>query len=155
MIMSTLVNTNGRLADGSKLTPRLWAILAVVVLADVLDLMDSTITNIAAPTIVQEIGGGESLIKWLRASYALAIGVSWSSADASRPLWQAADLVRGRYLSTRLHQNLAPDADFRFVTVALWESEQAFREATSLRGARSHAPQLRHDHVPCRCGCST
>jgi MFS family permease len=75
MIMSTLVNTNGRLADGSKLTPRLWAILAVVILADVLDLMDSTITNIAAPTIVQEIGGGESLIKWLRASYALAIGV--------------------------------------------------------------------------------
>jgi EmrB/QacA subfamily drug resistance transporter len=36
---------------------------------------DSSITNIAAPTIVRDIGGGESLIKWLGASYALALGV--------------------------------------------------------------------------------
>ena len=50
-------------------------ILAIVLIADVLDLMDSTITNIAAPTIVRDIGGGESLIKWLGASYALAMGV--------------------------------------------------------------------------------
>lgn len=50
-------------------------ILAVVLIADMLDLMDSTITNIAAPSIVQSIGGGESLIKWLGASYALAMGV--------------------------------------------------------------------------------
>jgi MFS family permease len=62
-------------ADPTRLTPRLRAILAVVIIADILDLMDSTITNIAAPSIVQNIGGGESLIKWLGASYALAIGV--------------------------------------------------------------------------------
>ena len=37
--------------------------------------MDSTITNIAAPAIVRDLGGGESLIKWLGASYALAMGV--------------------------------------------------------------------------------
>lgn len=61
--------------DPSRLTPRLRMILAVVIIADILDLMDSTITNIAAPSIVQNIGGGESLIKWLGASYALAIGV--------------------------------------------------------------------------------
>jgi EmrB/QacA subfamily drug resistance transporter len=70
MTMSTQTIT-----PSSRLTPRLRAILAVVILADVLDLMDSTITNIAAPTIVREIGGGESLIKWLGASYALALGV--------------------------------------------------------------------------------
>jgi len=50
-------------AGSARLTPRLRAILAVVLIADVLDLMDSTITNIAAPSIVREIGGGESLIK--------------------------------------------------------------------------------------------
>ena len=59
----------------ARLTPRLRLILILVILADVLDLMDSTITNIAAPTIVRDIGGGESLIKWLGASYALAMGV--------------------------------------------------------------------------------
>ena len=59
-------------ADPSRLTRRLGLILAVVLIADVLDLMDSTITNIAAPSIARDIGGGESLIKWLGASYALS-----------------------------------------------------------------------------------
>jgi EmrB/QacA subfamily drug resistance transporter len=59
----------------SPLGRRLQAVLAVVIIADILDLMDSSITNIAAPTIVRDIGGGESLIKWLGASYALALGV--------------------------------------------------------------------------------
>ena len=61
--------------DPTRLTRRLRCILAIVIVADVLDLMDSAITNIAAPTIVRDIGGGESLIKWLGASYALAMGV--------------------------------------------------------------------------------
>jgi len=61
--------------DPTRLTPYLRAILAVVLIADILDLMDSTITNIAAPSIARQLGGGESLIKWLGAAYALAIGV--------------------------------------------------------------------------------
>jgi heme-degrading monooxygenase HmoA len=39
--------------------------------------------------------------------------------------------AREGYLSTRLHRSLSPDADFRFVNVALWESATAFRDATS------------------------
>lgn len=68
-------NLNEIPADPTRLTARLRGILAVVIIADILDLMDSTITNVAAPAIVQNIGGGESLIKWLGASYALAIGI--------------------------------------------------------------------------------
>jgi heme oxygenase (mycobilin-producing) len=41
------------------------------------------------------------------------------------------------YLSTRLHRSLSPDANFRFVNVALWESEQAFRDATSQPALRA------------------
>lgn len=52
----------------------LWSILAVILLADMLDLMDSTLTNIAAPTIVAELGGGGVLLKWLGSAYALALG---------------------------------------------------------------------------------
>ena len=52
-----------------------WAILAVVLAADILDLLDSTITNIAAPTIARDLGGGPALVQWLGASYALALGV--------------------------------------------------------------------------------
>jgi EmrB/QacA subfamily drug resistance transporter len=62
-------------ADGSTLpTRRLWLILGAVLTADALDLMDSTLTNIAAPSIAASLGGGEVLIKWLGAAYALALG---------------------------------------------------------------------------------
>src|SRR3954468_6278885 len=53
----------------------MWAILALVLLADALDVIDATITNIAAPTIAGELGGGERLIKWLGPAYMLAMGV--------------------------------------------------------------------------------
>src|SRR5258708_2975057 len=52
----------------------MWAILGVVLIADLLDLLDATITNIAAPTIVAHLGGGPALVKWLGAGYALAMG---------------------------------------------------------------------------------
>ncbi len=61
--------------DPTRLTPYLRTVLAIVLVADILDLMDSTITTIAAPSIAHRLGGGESLIKWLGAGYALAIGV--------------------------------------------------------------------------------
>lgn len=47
------------------------------------------------------------------------------------------------YLSTRLHRSLSPAADFRFVNVALWQSEQAFQAATS-------QPEFRNAPVPFR-----
>jgi MFS family permease len=56
-------------------TTLLWVVLGLVLLADALDMIDSTVTNIAAPTIVRDIGGGQALIKWLGSSYALAMGV--------------------------------------------------------------------------------
>lgn len=68
-------NSFKKAEDPSRLTPRLRMILAIVLIADVLDMMYSTINNIAAPSIVQSIGGGETLIKWLGAGYALAMGV--------------------------------------------------------------------------------
>jgi len=40
-------------------------------------------------------------------------------------------LTQQGYLSTRLHRSLSPSADFRFINVAVWESAQAFRAATS------------------------
>lgn len=71
----TNISIDNKANDPSRLTLRLRIILAIVLIANTLDLMDSTITNIAAPSIVNDIGGGQSLIKWLGASYALAIGV--------------------------------------------------------------------------------
>jgi EmrB/QacA subfamily drug resistance transporter len=68
------------LTEPGTVTPRrssrlMWAILGLVLLADALDVIDATVTNIAAPTIARELHGGESLIKWLGTSYMLAMGV--------------------------------------------------------------------------------
>ncbi|MEV4125403.1 MFS transporter [Nocardia sp. NPDC049707] len=62
-------------SPGTKASARIWAILAVILAADILDMLDSTITNIAAPTIARDLHGGPSLIQWLGASYALSLGV--------------------------------------------------------------------------------
>src|SRR4051812_50106550 len=53
----------------------MWTILGLVLLADALDVIDATVTNIAAPTIARELNGGESLIKGLGGAYMLAMGV--------------------------------------------------------------------------------
>ena len=47
------------------------------------------------------------------------------------------------YLSTKLHRSLAPDADFRYVNVAHWESAAAFRTATAQPEFRAHTPPYR------------
>ena len=46
---------------------------------------------------------------------------------------QAAEYLRQRegFVSTRLHQSLDPQADFRFINVAVWESAEHFRQAMS------------------------
>jgi EmrB/QacA subfamily drug resistance transporter len=46
-----------------------------VITAAVMDLLDSTITQVAAPTIRRELGGSYAVIEWVTAAYALAMAV--------------------------------------------------------------------------------
>ena len=58
--------------------------------------------------------------------------------------WQrAADYMREQpgFVSTRLHRALAPDARFRFVNVAEWESPQDFQAAVSSEQFREIAKE--------------
>ena len=53
--------------------------------------------------------------------------------------WQAAaNYLRGQpgFIGTRLHRALAPDATFRFVNVAEWESPRHFQAAVTSEGFR-------------------
>ncbi|MGI5158531.1 MFS transporter [Microbispora sp. CA-102843] len=56
------------------MSPRAWAVFLLVVAADVIDLLSTTVTNVAAPTIVRDLGASWSLAPWLGASYTLAMG---------------------------------------------------------------------------------
>jgi EmrB/QacA subfamily drug resistance transporter len=52
-----------------------WLVLAVILAAEVMDLLDSTVVNVAAPTIRKDLGGTYAAIQWIAAGYTLAFAV--------------------------------------------------------------------------------
>jgi len=55
--------------------PLRWSVFAVVIAANVMDIMDSTIVNVAGPSIRRALGGSTSTLQWLSAGYTLAFAV--------------------------------------------------------------------------------
>ena len=55
--------------------PRRWLILAIVLIAELMDLIDGTIVNVAAPAIRRDLGGGQSALQWFGAAYTVAFAV--------------------------------------------------------------------------------
>src|SRR4051794_31659836 len=55
--------------------PLRWIVLAVVMAANMMDLMDATIVNVAGPSIRAALGGSASTLQWLSAGYTLAFAV--------------------------------------------------------------------------------
>src|SRR5215831_844274 len=54
---------------------RRWLAFAAIITASVMDLLDSTIAQVAAPSIRHDLGGSYTVIEWLSAGYALAMAV--------------------------------------------------------------------------------
>jgi EmrB/QacA subfamily drug resistance transporter len=52
-----------------------WVVLAIVLIAEIMDLLDSTVITIAAPTVRADLGGGTATMQWWAAGYTLAFGV--------------------------------------------------------------------------------
>ncbi|MFE1884545.1 MFS transporter [Streptomyces diastatochromogenes] len=52
-----------------------WAALFVILAAEVMDLLDAVVTNIAGPTMRADLGGGASTLQWLAAAYTLSMAV--------------------------------------------------------------------------------
>jgi EmrB/QacA subfamily drug resistance transporter len=55
--------------------PLRWFVFAVVIAANMMDLMDATIVNVAGPSIRDALGGSASALQWLSAGYTLAFAV--------------------------------------------------------------------------------
>jgi EmrB/QacA subfamily drug resistance transporter len=55
--------------------PRKWTILALVLAAECMDLLDGTIVNVAAPTIHDDLHAGSAALQWIIGGYALAFAV--------------------------------------------------------------------------------
>ena len=61
-----------------------WVVAGVVLAANVVDLLDATIVNVAAPSIHNDLGGGTTTIQWLSAGYTLGhlVGTAyWGARD--------------------------------------------------------------------------
>ncbi|MBY8342919.1 DHA2 family efflux MFS transporter permease subunit [Streptomyces spinosirectus] len=52
-----------------------WLVLAVVVLADLMDLIDSSIANLAGPSIRADLGGGQVTVQWVLSAYTAAFAL--------------------------------------------------------------------------------
>jgi EmrB/QacA subfamily drug resistance transporter len=55
--------------------PRRWLALAVLLLAMAMDLIDTTIVNIALPAIRDDLGAGPAELEWIVAGYTLAFAL--------------------------------------------------------------------------------
>ncbi|WP_049570876.1 MFS transporter [Streptomyces sp. SBT349] len=54
---------------------RRWLGLFAILSAMIMNLLDATVVNIAAPSIRQDLGGSETSLQWIAASYPLAMAV--------------------------------------------------------------------------------
>jgi EmrB/QacA subfamily drug resistance transporter len=52
-----------------------WLVFAVVMCAEIMDLLDSTVVNVAGPSIRADLGGSTSTLQWLSAGYTLTFAV--------------------------------------------------------------------------------
>jgi EmrB/QacA subfamily drug resistance transporter len=55
--------------------PWRWIVFAVVFAANLMDIFDATIVNVAGPSIHADLGGGANTLQWLSAGYTLAFAV--------------------------------------------------------------------------------
>jgi len=54
--------------------PRRWWILAIMMMAEVMDLLDGTIVNVAGPSLKRDLGASASSLQWVIGGYTLALG---------------------------------------------------------------------------------
>jgi EmrB/QacA subfamily drug resistance transporter len=52
-----------------------WLVLAVVFIADVMDVIDSTIANLAGPSIRADLGGSATTLQWVLTAYTAAFAI--------------------------------------------------------------------------------
>ena len=52
-----------------------WLVLAVVFIADVMDLIDSSVANLAGPSIRADLGGGQVTVQWVLSAYTAAFAL--------------------------------------------------------------------------------
>ena len=56
--------------------PRRWFILAIVMMAEIMDMLDGTVVNVAGPSLKRDLGAAPSSLQWIIGGYTLALGAA-------------------------------------------------------------------------------
>ncbi|MGW4195569.1 DHA2 family efflux MFS transporter permease subunit [Streptomyces sp. NPDC005004] len=99
-----------------------WLVLVVVVLADVMDLIDSSVANLAGPAIRADLGAGQVTVQWVLSAYTAAFALGLVTSGRLGDLLGRRRLfllgMTGFTLAS-LACGLAPDAVFLIVARTL------------------------------------
>ena len=76
--MTTLLEPPDTHVEAAEVSPppRMWVGFAVILSALVLNILDSTIINVAAPAIQRDLQMSPSALEWVAAAYTLALAVA-------------------------------------------------------------------------------
>src|SRR3954471_2939134 len=112
--------------------PRRWAILALILAVEVMDLIDGTIVNVASPAIRGSLGASLSALQWIAGGYALTFAIGLATRGPPGRIFPRPPAVPRR--RRRLHAHV-----------------RAVRRGAVARDADRHAPApgpVRGDHDP-------
>ncbi|MEP9364434.1 MFS transporter [Nocardioides sp. CN2-186] len=73
--MSTATTTSPPALYGERGYRFRWMVMAVVIVADVMDLLDATIANLAGPSIREDLGASASTLQWVLAAYTMSFAI--------------------------------------------------------------------------------
>ena len=71
----TLEQRSSTSPPGALVARHYWMVLVVVLVADVMDLVDATVANLAGPSIRADLGGGDTTLQWVLAAYTTAFAL--------------------------------------------------------------------------------
>jgi MFS family permease len=71
--LSNIVRLKGNLMRTTSACDRRWLILAVILAAECMDLLDATIVNVAAPAMRNDLHASSTALQWIVGGYALAV----------------------------------------------------------------------------------
>ncbi|WP_392671878.1 DHA2 family efflux MFS transporter permease subunit [Streptomyces sp. LN785] len=99
-----------------------WLVLVVVVTADIMDLIDSSVANLAGPSIHADLGGGQVTVQWVLSAYTAAFALGLVTSGRLGDLLGRRRLfllgMTGFTLAS-LACGLAPDAVFLIIARTL------------------------------------
>jgi EmrB/QacA subfamily drug resistance transporter len=116
--MSTELSSSKPVRTASLPLGQAWLVLVVVVIADLMDLIDTSVANLAGPSIRADLGGGPMTLQWVLSAYTAAFALGLVTSGRLGDLLGRRRLFlvgMAGFTLASLACGLAPSAEFLIV----------------------------------------